>query len=59
MRLEAIWLKEGKEIHKVDPVLNIVCDDEMKSIADIEVEDECFWHSYEDADDFVIRVKKG
>ena len=63
MMLEAVWLKNGKEVYKVSPVMNIVCDDNMKGIKDIEVEDnEYKWHEYNDfkgeADDFVIRVKK-
>ena len=58
MTLEAVWLKKGKEVHKVDPVMNIVCDDDMEAIADIEIKDEGVWHSYGDADDFMIRVIK-
>jgi hypothetical protein len=61
MMLEAVWLKNGKEIYKVSPVMNIVCDNDMKGIEDIEIEDEYRWHEYADfkgdADDFVIRVK--
>lgn len=62
MMLEAVWLKNGKEVYKVSPVMNIVCYENMKSIADIEIEDEDKWHEYSDfksdADDFVIRIKK-
>ncbi len=62
MMLEAVWFKNGKEVYKVSPVMNIVCEDDMKSVADIEVEDMNGWHEYTDfkgdADDFVIRVKK-
>lgn len=62
MQLEAVWLKKGKEVCKVSPVMNIVCDDNMKSIADIEIENEFGWCSCVDleveADDFVIRIKK-
>ena len=63
MMLEAVWLKNGKEVYKVSPVMNIVCDDNMKGIKDIEVEDNNYrWHEYDDfkgdADDFVIRIKK-
>lgn len=62
MMLEAVWFKNGKEVYKVSPVMNIVCDDDMESIAEIEIEDADRWHEYEDlheeADDFVIRIKK-
>ena len=63
MMLEAVWFKNGKEVYKVSPVMNIVCDDDMKGIEEIEIEDENKWHEYKDfecdADDFVIRIKKG
>lgn len=62
MRLEAVWFKDGKEVYWVDPVMNIVCDDDMKSIEDIEVENGYHWYSCADieggADDFVIRIKR-
>ena len=62
MMLEAVWLKNGKEVYKVSPVMNIVCDDDMKDISDIEINDRDKWHEYADfkgdADDFVIRIKK-
>lgn len=62
MMLEAIWLKNGKEVYKVSPVMCIVCGDDMDDISEIEIEDNCKWHEYSDfkgdADDFVIRVKK-
>lgn len=62
MMLEAVWFKNGKEVYKVSPVMNIVCDDNMKGIHEIEIEDEDKWHEYSDfkgeADDFVIRIKK-
>jgi hypothetical protein len=42
--------------------MNLVCYEDMESIAEIEVEDEERWHTYDDvkggADDFVIRVKR-
>lgn len=59
MFLEAIWLKDGKEVFRVAPVMNIVCDEDMKSITDIEVENDYDWFSCEGADDFVIRLVKG
>jgi hypothetical protein len=62
MMLEAVWFKNGKEIYKVSPVINIVCDKNMSGIEYIEVEDEDRWHEYSDfngdADDFAIRIKK-
>ena len=59
MMLEAVWLKNGKEVYKVSPVMNIVCYENMKDIEDIEIEDkECEWHSYKGADDFVIKLVK-
>ncbi len=62
MMLEAVWFKDGKEVYKVSPVMNIVCDEDMRGIQDIEVENEFCWHSYDDfegdADDFVVRIKK-
>lgn len=63
MMLEAVWFKNGKEVYKVSPVMNIVCEDDMEHISEIEIEDEHKWHEYNDfdgdADDFVIRVKRG
>ena len=63
MMLEAVWFKNGKEVYKVSPVMNIVCDDDMDSIEKIEIEDGYNWHSCVennfDADDFAIRIKKG
>lgn len=62
MKLEAVWFKNGKEVYWVDPVMNIVCDDNMKDISEIEVDNGSHWYTYEDvdidADDFVIRIKK-
>ena len=62
MMLEAVWLKNGKEVYKVSPVMNIVCDDDMEDISKIEIEDGYKWHEYADfdgdADDFMIRIKK-
>lgn len=62
MMLEAVWLKNGKEVYKISPVMNIVCDKDMGSISYIEIDDGDRWHEYNDfkgeADDFVIRIKK-
>ena len=35
MMLEAVWLKNKKEVYKVSPVMNIVCDDNMENVKDI------------------------
>lgn len=63
MMLEAVWFKDGKEVYHVDPVMNLVCDDEMRNMNEIEVYNGIYWYScdYIDggADDFVIRIKKG
>ena len=62
MMLEAVWSKNGKEVYKVSPVMNIVCEDDMDGVEEIEIEDLTVWHSCEEnsfeADDFVIRVKR-
>jgi hypothetical protein len=62
MMLEAVWFKNGKEVYWVNPVVNIVCDEDMKDITDIEVNNGVHWYSAADidggADDFVIRIKK-
>lgn len=62
MMLEAVWLKNGKEVYKVSPVMNIVCDDDMNDISYIEIDDGHKWHEYSDfngdADNFVIRIKR-
>ena len=59
MMLEAVWLKNGKEVFWVSPVMNIVCYDDMRDCAEIEINNGYDWYLYEDADDFMIRVKKG
>ena len=62
MMLEAVWFKDGKEVYKLAPVMNIVCDDDMEDVSEIEIEDGYVWHSCEEdnfeADDFVIRIKR-
>ena len=62
MVLEAVWLKDGKEVAWVDPVVNIVCYEDMKDINDIEVDNGHYWYNAEElgieADDFIIRIKK-
>ena len=63
MMLEAVWFKDGKEVYHVNPVMNLLCDDEMKNMNEIEVYNGSNWYSCEDidggADNFVIRIKKG
>ena len=64
MNLEAVWFKNGKEIYRVDPVLDVVCYDNMTRVSNIEIYNGINWYSSEDtdteeeADDFVIRIKK-
>ncbi len=58
MLLEAVWFKNGKEVFWVSPVMNIVCDEKMYNYSEIEINNGYEWYSYEDADDFVIRIKK-
>lgn len=62
MMLEAVWFKNGEEVFRISPVMNIVCDDSMNDVSDIEINDRHCWYSSEeyclDADDFVIRIKK-
>lgn len=61
MMLEAVWFKDGKEIHKISPVMNLLCDDDMDGIFEIEVNNGEHWYSSEileiEADDFMIRMK--
>lgn len=60
MTLEAVWYKGRKEVYKVSPVMNLVCDEDMRDIGEIEVFDGKEWHSVEEnqfeADDFEIRI---
>lgn len=61
MILEAVWFKNGKEIEWVDPVMNIMPNDDIQNISDIKVYNGYYWYSSEDLDeipdDFVIRLK--
>lgn len=63
MMLEAVWFKDSKEVYCVDPVLNIVCYNDMENVDEIEVNNGHDWYSSRDiedgADDFVIRIKRG
>lgn len=59
MMLEAVWFRNGKEVYKVSPVMNIVCYEDMENVNEIQIEDGNKWHDlYGVYDDFVIRVKK-
>ena len=62
MVLEAVWLKNGKEVFRVSPMMNIVCDENMNNVNEIEVSNGYDWYNIEelgiDADDFIIRVEK-
>ena len=62
MTLEAVWLKNGKEIAWVDPVIDVVCEENMNKMSDIEIYNGYYWYSSADCpekpDDFIIRIKK-
>lgn len=62
MRLEAVWYKDGREVCRVSPVMNIVCDDDMHDISEIEVKDYEDWYCSEmlgiEADDFAIVIER-
>ncbi len=62
MVLEAVWLKNKKEVYKVNPVVDVVSYENMKDVNDIEIYNGIQWYSCEEnhfeADDFIIRVKK-
>lgn len=60
MMLEAVWFKNGKEISWVSPVMNIVCDEDMRGFSDIEIFNGEHWYSCnsDKADDFTIRIKR-
>ena len=62
MMLEAVWFKNGKEVFKISPVMNLVCYEDMNDISEIEVFNGEDWYSCENcdinADNFMIRIKK-
>ena len=62
MILEAVWLKNGKEIYWVDPVWAVENDDDASTLDTIRVFNGYYWYSakdfFEDPDDFIVRVKK-
>lgn len=59
--LEAVWYLNGKQVYKVSPIKNLLCDTEMEDVNEIEVFDGVDWHSCSEndfeADDFEIRIK--
>lgn len=64
MLLEAVWLKNGKEIAWVDPVWEVEnLDDAGAALGTIRVHNGRHWYRWRDVtdqepDDFVVRVKK-
>ena len=63
MLLEAVWLKDGKEIAQVDPVWEVENLDDDSTLGTIRVHNGYYWYRYNDItdeipDDFIIRVKK-
>ena len=60
MMLEAVWFRDGKEIKTVSPVTCFMtCYNDFDNIKDIEIEESGgLWHMNEEADDFVIRIKR-
>lgn len=64
MLLEAVWLKDGKEIAWVDPVWKVENLDDCGSDLDtIRVNNGYYWYRYSDItdevpDDFIIRIKR-
>lgn len=61
MILEAVWLKNGKEIFQVDPVLGLDSA-EFGGLNSVRVYNGYYGYSAEDCDetpdDFIIRIKK-
>lgn len=63
MLLEAVWLKDGKEIAWVDPVLRVKNVDDTPTLNTIIVNNGYFWYNWKDVteeepDDFIIRIKR-
>ena len=62
MILEAVWLKNGKEIYCVDPAWEVSNLDDTDSLHTIRVFNGYYWYSAKDCDeepdDFIVRVKK-
>lgn len=62
MILEAVWLKNGKEIYLVDPAWQVENNDDAGTLDTIRVFNGYYWYSAKDCDeepdDFIVRVKK-
>lgn len=63
MLLEAVWLKNGKEIAWVDPVWEVENLDDGSTLGTIRVHNGRNWYRWSDIidqepDDFMVRVKK-
>ena len=63
MILEAVWLKNGKEIAWVDPVWEIENTDDSEQLNTIKVHNGYDWYfcddlTDEEPDDFIVRVKR-
>lgn len=63
MLLEAVWLKDGKEVAWVDPVWEVENLDDSGTLGTIRVHNGYYWYRWsditeEEPDDFVVRVKK-
>ena len=63
MNLEAVWIKDGKEVACVKHVQDIMCYDEIHNISDIEVYNGSDWFTNKDfdendVDEFIIRIAK-
>lgn len=61
--LEAVWLKDGKELFTVDPVIDIECrEGDIEHLRHISVYNGHGWYYCGDLDtapdDFIIRIKK-
>ena len=63
MLLEAVWLKNGKEIACVDPVWEVENLDDGSTLGTIRVYNGHYWYRWndiadEEPDDFIVRVKR-
>lgn len=63
MLLEAVWLKDGKEVAWVDPVWEIENLDDGSTLETLRVNNGCCWYRWydlteEEPDDFIVRIKR-
>ena len=63
MLLEAVWLKDGKEVAWVDPVWEIENLDDSSTLDTIRVHNGYYWYHWsdmtdEEPDDFIVRIKR-